>query len=54
MLAEYASHVPGHRHARFMAVVCAHLASFGVGLLGTLVIAVRTRRRRYGSRSSPG
>lgn len=54
MLAEYADRIPSERHPRFMAVVYAHLASFGVGLAGTLVIAARTQRRRYGSSRSPG
>ena len=54
MLAEFAPLVPRDRHARFMAVVYAHLASFGVGLAGTVAIAVRTQRRRYGISRSPG
>jgi hypothetical protein len=46
MLGEFASAVPAASHPRFMADVYAHLASFAVGLLGTLAIAWRARTAR--------
>jgi hypothetical protein len=47
MVADYADRIPPDRHPRFMAVVYAHLASFGVGLAGTLAIAFRSQRLRW-------
>jgi hypothetical protein len=46
MIDDYAHLVPVERHPRFMAVVHAHLASFGVGLVGTLWVALRAQRLR--------
>lgn len=46
MIEEYARAVAPERHARFMADVYAHLASYGVGLAGTLLFATRARAAR--------
>lgn len=41
-----ASLVPADRHARFLADGAAHLASYGVGLLGGIVVIARVWRSR--------
>jgi hypothetical protein len=47
LLAEpFAARVPAERHARFLADGAAHLASYGVGFLGGLIIIARVRRSR--------
>jgi len=47
--------VASERHARFMADVCAHAASYGIGLLGAVVIAIScvASRRRMAAVSDP-
>lgn len=46
MVDDYARVVAPERHARFMADVFAHLAAYGAGLGGTLLIARRARATR--------
>jgi hypothetical protein len=47
LLAEpFAARVPAERHARFLADGAAHLASYGVGFLGGLVVIARVWRSR--------
>jgi hypothetical protein len=50
LLEPLASQIPAARHARFLGVMWAHLASYGIGGIGGLVLAVLTWR----SRSRPG
>ena len=46
MIDWYAEVIPASRHARFMADAWAHLASYGTGILGGLLLAGWTLRRR--------
>jgi hypothetical protein len=46
MVGEYAHAVAPARHARFMADVYAHLAAYGAGLGGTLLVARRAQATR--------
>ena len=41
-----AERVPSDRHARFLADAWAHTASYGVGIVGGVILAVNTFRRR--------
>jgi len=46
LLEPLASAVPKARHARFIADLWAHIAAYGVGVLGGIVLCVLTWRRR--------
>ncbi len=46
IVADYEDLIAPERHARFMADVWAHLASYAVGLLGGVAIAVQALRAR--------
>jgi hypothetical protein len=47
IVADYEDAIAPERAARFMADVWAHLASYAVGLMGSLVIAARTLAARH-------
>ena len=46
LIEPYASRVPRERHVAFLTAGAAHAASYAVGALGGLVLAIRTWRRR--------
>jgi hypothetical protein len=54
LLEPMASRIPGDRHARFLADLWAHSASYFVGLVGGIAVVVRVWRSRHGSYSTRG
>jgi hypothetical protein len=54
LLEPLASRVPGEKHARFLADLWAHSASYFVGFVGGVVVIVRVWRSRGGSSAEEG
>ena len=46
--------VPADRHTAFIADACAHLASYGVGFFGGLILSIQVWRSRKATAVSPG